>query len=188
MNVSSPNTEKLRDLQGARALSALLAGVTAARDHASRKPPIFVKIAPDLDDAALAELAEVIADSRVDGIIATNTTLSRHGLTDPQQRETGGLSGAPLFDMSTRVLARLYQLTGGRIPIIGVGGISSAQQAWDKIAAGASAVQVYSALVYQGLSMVPQIARELDRRAEEAGLDNLSQLTGQEAKRWLQNS
>ncbi|WP_136650714.1 quinone-dependent dihydroorotate dehydrogenase [Paracoccus aeridis] len=184
VNVSSPNTEKLRDLQGAQALAALLSGVIAAREGAGARPPVFVKIAPDMDDTALTELAAVVLDSGVDGLIATNTTLSRAGLTDAHATETGGLSGAPLFDRSTRVLARLHLLTRGRLPIIGVGGIGSPQQAWDKIAAGATAVQIYSALIYQGLSLAPRIARELDRMAEDAGLAHLSDLAGRDAERW----
>ncbi|WP_299358162.1 quinone-dependent dihydroorotate dehydrogenase [uncultured Paracoccus sp.] len=185
VNVSSPNTERLRDLQGAAALSQLLAGVVQAReDSGAARPPIFVKIAPDLDDGALTETAAAILDSGVDGIIATNTTLSRTGLRDEQADQAGGLSGAPLFDRSTRVLARLYRQTQGRLPIIGVGGIGSAQQAWDKIAAGATAVQVYSALVYEGLSLVPRIAAGLDEMAQQAGLGHLSDLTGRDADRW----
>ena len=184
VNVSSPNTEKLRDLQGAQALAALLSGVLTAREQSGARPPVFVKIAPDMDDAALAELAAVVLDSGVDGLIATNTTLSRNGLSDPQSGETGGLSGAPLFDRSTRVLAKLHLLTRGRLPIIGVGGVGSAQQAWDKIAAGASAVQVYSALIYQGLSLGHRIARDMDRMAEAQGLARLSDLTGRDADRW----
>lgn len=185
VNVSSPNTERLRDLQGAAALSQLLAGVVRAREQGGpARPPIFVKIAPDLDDDALTELAAVILDSGVDGIIATNTTLSRTELRDPQANQTGGLSGAPLFDLSTRVLARIYLQTQGRVPIIGVGGIASAQQAWDKMAAGATAVQVYSALIYQGLSLVPRIAAGLDALAQSARLARLSDLTGRDAERW----
>ena len=101
-----------------------------------------------------------------------------------QASQAGGLSGAPLFDRSTRILARLYLLTEGRLPIIGVGGIGNAQQAWDKIAAGATAVQIYSALVYQGLSLVPRIARELDAMAQAHGVDRISDLTGRDAERW----
>ncbi|WP_112872701.1 quinone-dependent dihydroorotate dehydrogenase [Paracoccus endophyticus] len=184
INVSSPNTEKLRDLQGARALAALIAGVLAARDASGARPPVFVKIAPDLDEAALSELAAVLRDSGVDGAIATNTTLSRSGLTSAHAAQAGGLSGAPLFDLSTRQLARLYRLTQGRLPIIGVGGIGSAQQAWDKIAAGASAIQVYSALIYQGFSLADRIARALDARLAEHGIGHLSHLTGRDAERW----
>ena len=170
VNVSSPNTEKLRDLQGAQALAALIDGVLRVRDASAEKsgrhPPVFVKVAPDLDDQALAELAAVLLDSGVEGIIATNTTLDRSGLTSPHAAEAGGLSGTPLFPRSTRILARLYRLTEGRLPIIGVGGIGSADDAWAKIAAGASAVQIYSALIYHGFSVADQIARDLDARLE----------------------
>ena len=158
VNVSSPNTEKLRELQGSDALSALLKGVTEARDWLQKPIPVFLKIAPDLTATELADIAEVALAANLDAIIATNTTLSREGLTDPQKSETGGLSGAPLFEKSTRVLAQLSDLTDGRIPLIGVGGISSAEEAYAKICAGASAVQLYSALVYQGLSLAWRIS------------------------------
>lgn len=186
VNVSSPNTERLRDLQGAEALSALLQGVIAARDALpGHRPPVFLKIAPDLDEAGLADIANVVRGAEIDAIIATNTTLSRDGLTDPQSAETGGLSGQPLFDKSTRVLARLYRLTGGRVPLIGVGGIGSADQAWEKFRAGASAVQIYSALVYEGFSLAARIATELDQRLEAEGLSSLSELTGSGNADWI---
>lgn len=183
INVSSPNTEKLRDLQGARALAALIRGVLDARDGSGARPPVFVKIAPDLDEASLAELAAVLRDSGIDGAIATNTTLTRNGLSSSHAQETGGLSGAPLFDLSTRMLARLYRHLGGSLPIIGVGGIGSVDQAWAKIEAGASAVQLYSALIYQGFSLAQQIARGLDARLA-AENTTLAQLTGSAAARW----
>ncbi|HAR53637.1 MAG TPA: dihydroorotate dehydrogenase (quinone), partial [Roseovarius nubinhibens] len=153
VNVSSPNTEKLRDLQGAEALARLLAGVMEARDSLGRALPVFLKIAPDLSDGELTELAEVAQSGGVAAIIATNTTLGRDGLKSAHRDEAGGLSGAPLFETSTRVLARLSQLTEGKMPLVGVGGISSAEEAYAKIRAGASAVQLYSALVYEGLSL-----------------------------------
>lgn len=183
VNVSSPNTEKLRDLQGAAALSALLEGVMAARDELSRRVPVFIKIAPDLDEAGLADIASVAREAKVDAIIATNTTLSRDGLTDPQKSQAGGLSGAPLFARATAVLARLYRDTGGEIPLIGVGGIGSAQQAWDKLRAGASAIQIYSALIYQGFSLAARIAEELDARLEREKM-TLPELTGSGATDW----
>lgn len=183
VNVSSPNTEKLRDLQGAAALSALLEGVAAARDELSRRVPVFIKIAPDLDEAGLADIAAVAREAKVDAIIATNTTLSRDGLTDPQKSQAGGLSGAPLFARATAVLARLYRDTGGEIPLIGVGGIGSAQQAWDKLRAGASAIQIYSALIYQGFSLAARIAEELDARLEREKM-TLPELTGSGATDW----
>jgi len=183
INVSSPNTEKLRDLQGARALSALIRGVLDARDTSGARPPVFVKIAPDLDAEALAELAAVLRDSGIDGAIATNTTLTRNGLASRHASETGGLSGVPLFDLSTQMLARLYRHLGGSLPIIGVGGISSVDQAWAKIEAGASAVQLYSALIYQGFSLADRIARGLDARLAAENI-TLRQLTGSAADRW----
>ncbi|ARJ70845.1 quinone-dependent dihydroorotate dehydrogenase [Paracoccus contaminans] len=183
INVSSPNTERLRELQGARALSALIAGVIAARDDSGARPPVFVKIAPDLDDAALAELAAVLRDSQAAGVIATNTTLDRAGIASPQAGQAGGLSGAPLFDRSTRVVARLYRLLEGRLPIIGVGGIGSVDQAWAKIEAGAAAIQLYTGLIYQGFSLAERIARGLDARLMVAG-KTLADLTGSDAQRW----
>ena len=183
INVSSPNTEKLRDLQGARALSALIQGVLDARDASGARPPVFVKIAPDLDEQALAELAAVLRDSGIDGAIATNTTLTRTGLASRHAGQTGGLSGAPLFDLSTKMLARLYRHLDGSLPVIGVGGIASVEQAWAKIEAGASAIQIYSALVYQGFSLADRIARGLDARLEAERI-TLADLTGSAADRW----
>ena len=183
INVSSPNTEKLRDLQGARALAALIQGVISARDETGARPPVLVKIAPDLDTAALTELAAVLRDSGAACVIATNTTLDRSGLTSAYAQETGGLSGAPLFDRSTRILARLYRLLDGRLPIIGVGGVGSVDQAWAKLQAGASAIQLYSAMIYQGLSLADRIARGLDARLR-AENTTLADLTGSKADRW----
>ncbi|PZO65281.1 MAG: dihydroorotate dehydrogenase (quinone) [Paracoccus denitrificans] len=180
VNVSSPNTEKLRDLQGAKALAALLSGVLAARDRSGRRPPVFVKIAPDLEDAALAELAAVAMDLGVDGVIATNTTLDRTGLHGPHAAEPGGLSGRPVFARSTAILAQLYKLTEGRVPLIGVGGVATVEDAIAKFAAGASAVQIYTAMIYQGLSIGARIASELDERMEKAGVANVAELTGSE--------
>ncbi|MFD0858901.1 quinone-dependent dihydroorotate dehydrogenase [Roseovarius aquimarinus] len=185
VNVSSPNTEKLRDLQGGAALTALLAGVMEARNWLERPIPVFLKIAPDLDDAALTEIAEVATRAGLAGIIATNTTLDRGGLRSARKGEVGGLSGAPLFERSTRVLARLSQLTEGRMPLIGVGGIASAEDAYAKIRAGASAVQLYSALVYEGLSLVPRIARGLDRLLEADGFSRVAEAVGTERGKWL---
>ncbi len=168
VNVSSPNTEKLRDLQGRAALTALLQGVMDTRASLARPIPIFLKIAPDLTETDLAEIAEVALAANLAGIIATNTTLSRDGLRSPHRSETGGLSGEPLFEKSTRTLARLSHLTGGNLPLIGVGGISTPEQAWEKIRAGASAVQVYTAMVYEGLSLIPRLALALTNSPPKA--------------------
>ncbi|WP_375569624.1 quinone-dependent dihydroorotate dehydrogenase [Seohaeicola saemankumensis] len=185
VNVSSPNTEKLRDLQGAAALSALLAGVMEARAWLARPIPVFLKIAPDLTAAELSEIADVARNAGVDAIIATNTTLDRDGLHSTHRGEKGGLSGAPLFEKSTRVLAQLSQLTEGRIPLIGVGGIGSPEQAYQKIRAGASAVQLYTALVYQGLSLVPQIAQGLDALLARDGFATVADAVGTGRADWL---
>lgn len=185
VNVSSPNTEKLRDLQGKAALSALLAGVMQARDDLERHIPVFLKIAPDLSDDELAEIAEVAKGQKVDAIITTNTTLDRNGLTSEHRKEAGGLSGAPLFTKSTRLLARLSELTGGDIPLIGVGGICNADDAYEKIKAGASAVQIYTALVFHGLSLAENIIRGLDDRLARDGFACVADAVGIERDKWL---
>ena len=178
VNVSSPNTEKLRDLQGKEALSALLDGVMQQRAKLAQPIPIFLKIAPDLSENDLQDIAEVARNAGLDAIIATNTTLSRDGLTSADRDQAGGLSGAPLFEKSTRVLGQLSLLLDGEIPLIGVGGISSAEQAYIKIRAGASAVQLYTALVYQGFSMVAEVTTGLDKLLTRDGFSNLTQAVG----------
>jgi len=185
VNVSSPNTEKLRDLQGPAALRALLDGVMAVRGDLPRKIPVFLKIAPDLTPDDLAALAEVALTSGISGIIATNTTLSREGLTSVHKDETGGLSGAPLFERSTRVLAQLSRLTTGNLPLIGVGGVASAEQAYAKIRAGASAVQLYTALVYQGLSMVGEIVTGLETLLARDGFSRVAEAVGTGRGDWI---
>jgi dihydroorotate dehydrogenase len=179
VNVSSPNTEKLRDLQGKAALAALLAGVMEVRGDT----PVFLKIAPDLTEAEIADVAEVANDADVAAIIATNTTLDRAGLKSAQRDQMGGLSGAPLFEKSTRVLARLSTLTD--IPLVGVGGIGSAEDAYAKICAGASAVQLYTALVYGGLSLAADIAKGLDKLLKQDGFDTVADAVGSNRSAWL---
>ncbi|SFE56542.1 quinone-dependent dihydroorotate dehydrogenase [Roseivivax sediminis] len=185
VNVSSPNTEKLRDLQGRDALAALLAGVIEARDSLPRRVPVFLKIAPDLDTRGLRDVAEVARERRVDAIVTTNTTLSRDGLRSTHGAEAGGLSGAPLFDRSTRVLAHLSQLTNAEIPLIGVGGIGSAADAYTKIRAGASAVQLYTALTFDGLGLVRSIAEGLESRLAADGFANVADAVGTGRDAWL---
>jgi dihydroorotate dehydrogenase len=185
VNVSSPNTEKLRDLQGAEALSRLLDGVMKARDELAKPIPVFLKIAPDLTDTEVSEIADVAQNSGVQAIIATNTTLSRDGLKSRHAKEIGGLSGLPLFEKSTRVLAKLAKATNGQMPLIGVGGIASAEDAYIKIRAGAGAVQLYSAMVYEGMSLVPRIARGLDRLLEADGFTSVAEAVGVDVDRWL---
>jgi dihydroorotate dehydrogenase len=185
VNVSSPNTEKLRDLQGKAALSALLHGVIETRDSLERRVPVFLKIAPDLDRAGIEDIAAVAVETGIDGVIATNTTLSREGLQSGHRDQAGGLSGAPLFEKSTRVLAQLSELLDGKLPLIGVGGVSDAQQAYAKICAGASAVQLYTAMVYGGLSLGAEIAQGLDQLLARDGFASVAAAVGSKRGDWL---
>jgi dihydroorotate dehydrogenase len=185
VNVSSPNTERLRDLQGKAALSGLLRGVMQARAGLARPIPVFLKIAPDLTSDEMEEIAAVAQETGVDAIIATNTTLARDGLTGPHRNQAGGLSGAPLFEKSTRVLAGFSKITGGNLPLIGVGGISTAEQAYAKIRAGASAVQLYTALVYGGFSLVRDIVLGLDQLLERDGFASVADAVGTDREAFL---
>jgi dihydroorotate dehydrogenase len=185
VNVSSPNTERLRELQGRAALAALLEGVMAANARLARPVPILLKIAPDLDDRALAELVEAAMDGGVSGIVATNTTLARDGLRSRHAAEPGGLSGAPLFVRSTVVLAKVHVMTEGRLPLVGVGGVETPEQAYAKIRAGASAVQLYTALVYHGLGLVPRLLAGLDALLARDGFATVADAVGTGRGEWL---
>lgn len=163
INISSPNTQNLRTLQSDEALDSLLGAIaqrreTLAMQHGKRTP-LFVKIAPDLDEAQVAMIAATLMRHRMDGVIATNTTLSRDAVQGlAHGNETGGLSGAPVFEMSNRIITQLRTALGSGFPIIGVGGIMSAEDAVLKIRAGADVVQIYSGLIYQGPALVKQAA------------------------------
>lgn len=185
VNVSSPNTERLRDLQGRAALAELLRRVMEARAGLPRPIPVFLKIAPDLTEADLHDIVEVAVAARLSGIIATNTTVSREGLKSSNSGEGGGLSGTPLFEKSTRVLAQLSQLTQGLMPLVGVGGVGSAEEAYQKIRAGASAVQLYTAMVYQGLSVARNTATGLDALLARDGFANVAMAVGTGRSAWL---
>lgn len=185
VNVSSPNTEKLRDLQGKAALAGLLAGVMEANAALDKPVAVFLKIAPDLEAQDLRDIADVALSSGISGIIATNTTLSRNDLNSAHSGEAGGLSGQPLFEKSTRVLAQLSVLTEGQLPIIGVGGIGSADEAYAKILAGASAVQLYTAMVYKGIGLAAEIAHGLDELLARDGYENVADAVGKKRDDWL---
>ena len=185
VNVSSPNTENLRELQSDKELRKLLNEVSAGQDGLKTKVPVFLKIAPDLEQEELKNIALVATDTRIDGIIATNTTISRNNLKSSYQHEKGGLSGAPIFEMSTRVLAQLYSITEGKIPLIGVGGVFTGEQLFQKIQAGASLVQIYSALIYSGFSVTNKILRELDFSLRENGFKNVEDAVGTSVDKWL---
>jgi dihydroorotate dehydrogenase len=169
VNISSPNTQNLRALQSDAALDALLAAIAERREllaaRQGRRVPIFVKIAPDLDESQVAVIAATLQRHGMDGVIATNTTISREAVRGLRHAdETGGLSGAPVYEASNRVIAQLRAALGRGFPIIGVGGILSAQDAVGKIRAGADVVQIYTGLIYQGPALVAQAARAI--RAE----------------------
>jgi dihydroorotate dehydrogenase len=159
VNVSSPNTPGLRGLQNKEELTQLLATLTQAR--AGGGHPILLKIAPDLDAHALDDIAQVVIASRIEGVIVSNTTIARPPLKGSHAQETGGLSGAPLFQPSTKILRQMRARLPKDIALIGVGGISSGRDAYEKILAGASLVQLYTALVYQGPGLVGRIKRDL---------------------------
>ena len=180
VNISSPNTPGLRALQSRAELEQLLARLNAARAAAARRPPMLLKIAPDLREDELEDIAAACAGGAVDGIIVSNTTLSREGLTSPLAGEQGGLSGRPLLALSTRQLARLHLLTEGRITLVGAGGVHDAASALLKIRAGASLVQLYSALVYQGPALVSRILEGIVAEFTRTG-ETLSSLRGRDA-------
>lgn len=161
INISSPNTIGLRRLQNREMLENLLNQINLEREPWNLKRPILVKISPDLNEEELDDAVGVILDKKMDGIIATNTTLSREGLRSNLKGETGGLSGSPLTGRSEAVLSRAVKLVNGRVPIISVGGIASPDTAKKRLALGASLVQVYSGLVYRGPGLVRQILKEL---------------------------
>ncbi len=181
INVSSPNTPGLRALQGRRELAALVDAVAAALAGAcpDGTPPLLVKIAPDLTDQDCADIAEVARSDCVAGLIIGNTTIARPpGLRGHRRAEAGGLSGRPLFRPSTELLSRMYGLTGGGVPLIGVGGISSGADAYAKIRAGASLVQLYTALVYEGPGLLAAMKAELAGHLRADGFSSLSAAVG----------
>ncbi|KAJ3594293.1 hypothetical protein NHX12_006624 [Muraenolepis orangiensis] len=181
VNVSSPNTPGLRALQGKTHLHQLLHKVLKVRDAlpCERKPPVLVKIAPDLSPQDQQDIADVVQELGVDGLMVSNTTISRPPtLQDPRRSETGGLSGRPLRDLSTDTVREMYRLTGGKVPIVGIGGVASGQDALDKIRAGASLVQLYTALTYQGPPLVTRIKRELHQLLQDQGFSCVSEAVG----------
>jgi dihydroorotate dehydrogenase len=181
INVSSPNTPGLRALQGKAPVAALIARTHQALVEAcgANPPPLLLKIAPDLTEQDLADIAEIALEGRLAGLIATNTTIARpSGLDARFASQAGGLSGRPLFEPSTGILRELYRLTQGRLPIIGVGGVASGADAYAKLRAGATLVQLYSALVFEGPGLVRRIKRELLDCLERDGLRTMGEAVG----------
>ena len=186
INVSSPNTPSLRELQAIEQLRPLISGVQQALRRAApeRAVPLLLKVAPDLHDADIDAIAELALELGLQGIIATNTTISRDGLQTPaatvESLGNGGLSGAPLRARSLQVLRRLRQKVGSRLVLVAAGGIETADDAWQRICAGASLVQLYSALIYDGPTLPSRIAKELAERVSRAGLSNISEAIGRD--------
>lgn len=180
INISSPNTPGLRALQTRAALEELLGRIAEARAElpAARQAPLFLKVAPDLEDGEVAAIVETVLANGLEGIVVSNTTLARDGLRSGHAGEAGGLSGAPLFDLSTRKLADFAQASAGRLVLIGAGGVGSGEAAYAKIRAGASAVQLYSALVYGGPGLVTRIKLELAQRLRADGFTSVGQAVG----------
>lgn len=188
VNISSPNTPGLRDLQARESLGLLLAAVCEARDQVNartaRHTPIFLKIAPDLDDAGLDDVAAEVLDKSIDGVIISNTTLARDGLKSPARSESGGLSGRPLFARSTAVLARMRRRLGPDMILVGVGGVDSVDTAAEKIRAGADLVQLYTGLIYEGPSLPGKIVRGLSALVQRQGLSSISELRDTALAKW----
>lgn len=188
VNISSPNTTGLRKLQDPASLDLLLTRVMDARRAlvAAGKPkrPIFVKIAPDIGEDEIAPVCAQLAAHQVDGIAVSNTTLARPGLFGPASREGGGLSGTPLFHRSTVMLARVYEATEGKIPLIGIGGVDSPETALAKFEAGATLVQLYTGMIYEGPSLIGRIKSHLSDTLTRERANSLSSLTGRKASAW----
>lgn len=178
VNISSPNTPGLRDLQGDKELADLLGAIAAERE--ADDPPVFLKVAPDLDPAAPGRIVEAVSRHGLAGIIVSNTTISRPPLRSRHAAEAGGLSGAPLRDLAQQRLREFHAVTQGAVPLIGVGGIASAEDAWARIRAGASLVQLYSAMVYAGPGIARQITRGLERLMRRDGFASIADAVGSE--------
>jgi dihydroorotate dehydrogenase len=178
VNVSSPNTPGLRDLQSEEQLTAILQAISKI----TNRPPVLVKIAPDLSEEGLASLVETCANNQVHGLIVSNTTITRPAtLRSAHASQTGGLSGAPLRQMSTKMLARTYQLARGRLELIGVGGISTGADVLEKIQAGASLVQLYTSFAYQGPALIPRLKQELLQAMDAQNITSISDAIGTRA-------
>lgn len=178
VNISSPNTPGLRDLQKKEAIQKLLKEVLDIRNSQKRKPPLLVKIAPDLSEEEIYTITDVAMEVGIDGIIATNTTTSRDGLKNAAAKETGGLSGRPLTAKSTDVISKIYKHSRGKLEIIGVGGVFTGQDAFDKIAAGASLVQVYTGFIYEGPKLAGKIKAELSLILKAKGFTSIKSAIG----------
>ena len=185
VNISSPNTPGLRNMQAREQLGELLSRVMAERAKAPAQPPVFLKIAPDLVEAELEDIAAEIAEKKIDGVIVSNTTLARTGLrSSGLADETGGLSGKPLFERSTAVLARMRKLLGPKMAIVGVGGVDSTEAALEKIRAGADLVQLYTGMIYAGPALPGRIVAAMGEYCAAHGVANIHGLRDSSVEEW----
>ena len=185
LNVSSPNTKGLRNLQNEDELELLLSKIAKARNKLFKKIPVFIKISPDLNEKQLENIVKQTISYNFSGIIATNTSIDRQGVSKKWVKIKGGLSGKPIFTKSTETLAKISFLSRNCFPIIGVGGIFSAEDAYEKICAGASALQLYSALTFNGPKIVNEICKNLEKILKANGFKNVSEAVGTKKNKWL---
>ncbi len=179
INISSPNTEGLRDFHNLKELEKLLTGINKIKKEKNISKPIVVKISPDIKDSEMSKIIEIILKYKINGIIVSNTTdRNRENLSDIQKNEKGGLSGQPIKDLSTNLIKKFYKNTKGKIQIIGVGGVDSGQAAFDKICAGANAVQLYTGMVYKGPGVVKEMKKELISILKKENFHNISEAVG----------
>ncbi len=179
INISSPNTEGLRDFHNQQQLDSLLFGINKIKKDKKIFKPLVLKLSPDINDEEISKILEVIFKHKIDGIIVSNSTdNNREKLSDPQKDEKGGLSGQPIKDLSTSLIKKFYQQTRGKIQIIGVGGVDSGQSAYEKICAGANAVQLYTGMVYKGPGVVKGMKKELISILKKENLKNISEAVG----------
>ncbi len=188
LNISSPNTPGLRDIQARANVAELLARVAAARDavveSTGRRAPLFLKVAPDLHEADLSDIAAEVLDKKIEGVIVSNTTIARPALASRSRTETGGLSGRPLFERSTVALAKMRRLVGPHVALIGVGGVDSVETALEKMRAGADLVQLYTGMIYAGPTLPGRLVRGFSRFLDSEGLKSLAEIRDSRVAQW----
>jgi Dihydroorotate dehydrogenase len=179
INISSPNTPGLRNLQKSEPIRRLLKAAIEKRDELGNKPPLLVKIAPDLSLDEMKDIASAVVENNVDGILVTNTSNQRPAsLISDKRNETGGLSGLPIRDLSTECIRKMYELTEGKVFLVGIGGVGSGHDVYEKLKAGASVVQIYSRMVYEGPGLVSRIRKELSELMKENGQSRIEDVVG----------
>ena len=183
VNISSPNTEGLRDFHKAEILKVLLSKINNLRDKSNFNKPFVLKISPDLEESYIEEIIQLVLDYKIDAVILTNTTdINREGLLDKDKNEKGGLSGKPLRELSTKLIKKFYKELNGKVPIIGVGGVDSGETAFEKISSGATALQLYTGMIYNGPSIARDIKKQLIYILQKKGFKNIKEAIGSSVK------